>query len=88
MDVPQSTPFHGVPATGNRLIAQPQTQGGSAVGKSILNSNIVNTVMNIFSGPNSGVNQSTLHALLQGQPGTGYQNIVNTLMLKQQQPRV
>ena len=81
----QPPPFQGVPATGNRPTAQPQTPGGSAVGKSILNSNVVNALLNIFSGSNSGVNQSTLHAVLQGQPGADYQSIINALTLKQQQ---
>jgi len=60
-------------------------QAGSAVGKSILNSNIIKALLKIFSGSNSGVNQSTLHAVLQGQPGADYQSIINVLTLKQQQ---
>jgi hypothetical protein len=83
--VSQPLPFQSVPATGNQPTGQPQTRGGSAVGKSILSGNVVDALLKILSGSNSGVNQSTLHAVLQGQPGADYQSIINALTLKQQQ---
>lgn len=58
------------------------------VGTSILNSNAVGAlVVNAFLGASTGVNLSTLLAVLQGQPGADYQGIINALKLQQQQLR-
>lgn len=56
-----------------------------AVGKSILNSNEVGALVNSFSRANTGVNLSTLLAVIQGQPGVDYQAIIDALKLLQQQ---
>ena len=56
-----------------------------AVGKSILNSNEVGALVNAFSRENTGVNLSTLLAVIQGQPGADYQAIIDALKLLQQQ---
>ncbi|KIJ94811.1 hypothetical protein K443DRAFT_683493 [Laccaria amethystina LaAM-08-1] len=54
-------------------------------GKSILNSNAVGALVNAVTGANTGVDQSTLQAVIQGQPGADYQGIINALKLQQQQ---
>ncbi|EDR06060.1 uncharacterized protein LACBIDRAFT_329144 [Laccaria bicolor S238N-H82] len=55
------------------------------VGTSILNSNTVGAlIVNAFLSASTGVNLSTLLAVLQGQPGADYQGIINVLKLQQQ----